>query len=158
MENENAMFAMGCFWSPELLFSKLKGVVKTRVGFAGGKESYKKLSYTKVCLGNTGHAEVVKIWYDTKKISYEKLLNFFWKNHDPAQGNRQGQDSGSQYRSMIFYFDETQKNLAEKSKENLQLKLNKKITTEIFKASKFYEAKEYHQRYLEKNGQASCHI
>jgi len=158
MKEESVMFAMGCFWGPELLFSKLKRVVKTRVGFAGGKESYKKLPYTKVCLGNTGHAEVVKIWFDSEKISYEKLLNVFWKNHDPTQGNRQGPDSGNQYRSMIFYFDETQKNLAEKSKENLQFKLNKKITTEIVKASKFYEAEEYHQKYLEKNGQTSCHI
>jgi peptide-methionine (S)-S-oxide reductase len=157
MKTETAMFGMGCFWSPELLYSKVKGVIKTRVGFAGGKDS-KKVSYLKVCIGLTGHAEVIKIWFDPEVISYKKILDIFWEHHDPTQGNRQGPDIGNQYRSIILYNSNEQKELAEKSKDKFQKKLGKEITTEIIKAGKFYEAEEYHQKYLEKRGETTCHI
>jgi peptide-methionine (S)-S-oxide reductase len=157
MATETAIFGMGCFWSPQLLFDKVKGVKKTRVGFAGGKEM-RKVSYMKVCLGITGHAEVVKVWFDNEIVSYKKLLDIFWKHHDPTQGNRQGPDVGSQYRSVVFYSNNQQKELIERSLERIENKLGKKTTTEVVKAGKFYEAEEYHQKYLEKRGQTTCHI
>ena len=157
-KTEKAIFAMGCFWGPQLLFDKLPGVLKTRVGYMGGKEDKKEYSYREVCSDATGHAEVVEIEFNSEKIAYGKLLDFFWENHDSTQMNRQGPDFGSQYRSAIFYSDDSQKKLAEKSKEELQKRLKNKITTKIVKAGKFYEAEEYHQKYLEKKGLESCHI
>src|SRR3989344_30110 len=120
---ETAMFAMGCFWSPDILFTKLKGVKEVKVGYSGGQT--KNPSYKQVCTGKTGHVEVVKIWYDPKKVSYKKLLEIFWKNHNPTTMNRQGFDIGTQYRSAIFYFNEEQKKEALKSKEKEQKKYDK---------------------------------
>ena len=151
---ETAMFGMGCFWSPDLLFSKIKRVEKVEVGFAGG--SIKNPSYNRVCTGTTKHAEVVKIWFDGKKIKYESLLNMFWKNHDPTTKNRQGFDIGSQYRSIIFYFNAAQKKLALESKEKQQKKYDKEIITEIIRSKPFYKAEEYHQDYLKKRGKNIC--
>ena len=154
MVEETAMFGMGCFWTPDLRFSNIKGVSKVEVGFSGGK--VKNPSYWRVVYTSTGHAEVVKIWFDNKKISYKKLLEVFWKNHHPTTKNRQGFDIGSQYRSVIFYFNSEQKKLALESKEKAQKKLDKKIVTEIIKAPAFYEAEEYHQDYLRKRGKNTC--
>jgi len=148
------MFGMGCFWSPDLRFSNLKGVSKVEVGFSGGK--VKNPSYFRVSTSTTGHAEVVKIWFDPRKITYKKLLDVFWKKHNPTTKNRQGFDIGSQYRSVIFYFNEKQKKLALETKTEAQKKLDKGIVTEIKKASAFYKAEEHHQKYLKKRGKNTC--
>ena len=154
---EKATFGAGCFWGVEAAFQKIPGVLSTSVGYMGGDFTDPK--YEDVCTGKTGHAEVVQIIYDRKFITYEKLLEFFWKIHDPTQLNRQGVDIGNQYRSVIFYHSEKQKELAEISKENMQKSLkNKKIVTEILPAKVFYPAEEYHQKYLEKQGLKSCKI
>ena len=152
---ETAMFGMGCFWTPQVLFDKVN-VSKTVVGFSGGK--VKNPSYMRVCTRTTGHVEVVKVWFESKKVSYSKLLKVFWENHDPTTMNRQGPDVGNQYRSVIFYFNNGQKELAMKSKEKEQKKYDKPIVTEIVKATAFYKAEEYHQKYLEKQGKESCRI
>ena len=145
-----ATFGAGCFWHVEEEFRKVKGVVDTSVGFAGG--TVPEPSYERVCQGNTGHAEVVHLKYDPKVISYDRLLDVFWKIHDPTQLNRQGPDTGEQYRSVIFYYDEKQKQAALKSKAKMEKsgKYKKPIVTQIVSASKFFKAEEYHQRYLEK--------
>lgn len=154
MKKEVAVFGMGCFWGPQKMFDHTKGVLKTEVGFMGGKID--NPSYKRVCQGDTGHVEVTKIEFDSDIINYEKLLDIFWKNHDPTQRNRQGFDFGSQYRSVIFYFDESQRELAENSKKKYQKKLSKDIATEIVPAGKFFKAEEYHQKYLEKTGLNVC--
>ena len=146
--NEKATFGAGCFWNIEDIFAKTKGVVKTKVGYLGGK--VKNPSYEKVCSGKTGHVEAVEIIYDPSKISYENLLNIFWKIHNPTTKNRQGLDIGTQYNSVIFYHNEKQKTLAENSKKEIQKKSSKKIVTQIRKASNFWYAEEYHQKYIEK--------
>jgi peptide-methionine (S)-S-oxide reductase len=150
-----AVFGMGCFWGPQLLFDKVKGVLRSEVGYMGGK---KMASYEEVCTGKTGHAEVIKIEYDANKISYLDLLKVFWSNHDPTQENGQGVDIGNQYRSVVFYFDDGQKKKALASKKELQKKIGsgKKIITHVIKAGKFYRAEDYHQKYLEKKGQIVC--
>jgi peptide-methionine (S)-S-oxide reductase len=157
MEQKTAMFGAGCFWGIQYEFDQLKGVIKTKVGYAGGHTE--SPTYKEVCTDTTGHAEVVEVIYDPEMISYEKLLDAFWQMHDPTTMNRQGPDIGSQYRSIIFYFDEHQKELAEKSKETLGKsgKFKDPIVTEIIPASPFYEAEEYHQKYFEKTGQKVCH-
>ena len=155
MTMEKATFGAGCFWSVEAAFKQIKGVLKTRVGFMGGK--VKNPSYTLVCTSLTGHAEVCQVTYDSKKVSYQKLLETFWKIHDPTRKNRQGFDIGSQYRSIIFYHNEQQKAAAMASKEKQQKKTKNKIITEIVPAQPFYRAEEYHQRYLEKRGVFTCH-
>lgn len=144
-----ATFAAGCFWRVEEAFRRLKGVKSTTVGYTGG--SMKNPSYKQVCSDTTGHAEAVQIEFDPKVISYTKLLEIFWETHDPTQLNRQGPDNGSQYRSAIFYHSEEQKKEAEISKKNIQKKFKKKITTEITKATEFYPAEEYHQKYFMKH-------
>ena len=153
---EKATFGAGCFWSVEAAFQNIKGVISTTVGYMGG--TFDNPKYIDVCTGNTGHAEVVEIAYDTSIVSYDEILEIFWKIHDPTQLNRQGVDIGNQYRSVIFYYTENQKKIAEKSKENKQkiIKNNKKIVTEILPAKKFYPAEEYHQKYIEKQGLKSC--
>ena len=159
-KTETATFAAGCFWTPELKFSKLKGVKETKVGYTGGNDKkYPKPSYEQVCSDETGFAEAVQVTFDNKIISYEKLLEEFWKMHDPTQMNRQGPDFGSQYRSAIFYHDESQRQTALKSKITQQKKLgsSKRIVTEITPAGKFHSAEEYHQKYLEKRGMKFCH-
>ena len=147
-----ATFAAGCFWHVEDLFRKTKGVKSTKVGYIGGNLA--NPTYEEVCTDKTGHAEAVEVEYDPKEISYEKLLDVFWHNHDPTSLNRQGPDVGIQYRSSIFFHDENQKQTAEQSKENLDSsgKFSKKIVTEITPAPEFFKAEEYHQKYFQKHG------
>lgn len=149
---EIATFGAGCFWGVEAAYQKIKGVIKTTVGYMGG--TTKNPSYENVCTDKTGHAEVVQVQFDNKIVKYEELLDVFWKIHDPTQLNRQGFDIGTQYRSVIFYHNEKQKILAEKSK-NKQEKSKKQIVTEIVPAKEFYKAEEYHQNYLKKQGRIS---
>lgn len=145
---ETAIFAGGCFWCMEPPFDKLDGVISTTSGYTGGE--VKDPSYKEVSAGGTGHAEAIKIIYDPKKISYEKLLEVFWKNIDPTVKDKQFCDSGSQYRSGIFYLDETQKKLALESKKKLEKKF-KIIYTEITEAKDFYDAEDYHQDFYIKS-------
>ena len=153
---ETATFAAGCFWGVEADFRRIPGVTRTRVGYTGGHAE--NPSYRQVCTGGTGHAEAVEVTYDENQVSYEELLEAFWNAHDPTQMNRQGPDFGTQYRSAIFFHDETQEKAARASLERAQQRFRKPIVTEITPASTFYEAEEYHQRYLEKQGLASCAI
>jgi peptide-methionine (S)-S-oxide reductase len=144
-----ATFAGGCFWCMEPPYDELEGVISTISGYTGGTK--KNPTYEQVSAGTTGHAEAVQITYDPTKISYEKLLDVFWRNIDPLTANAQFCDSGSQYRSAIFYHDETQKNLAEASKKRLQSRFKQPIVTEIVRATEFYSAEDYHQDYYKKN-------
>lgn len=155
---EKATFGAGCFWGVEEEFKKLKGVISTRVGYIGGNSE--NPSYEEVSSEVTGHVEAVEITFNPKIISYNKILNLFWKIHDPTQRNRQGVDVGSQYRSAIFYNSNEQLNEAINSKKNLEQskKFSKSIVTEISPAKTFWEAEEYHQQYLEKRGLNSCHL
>ena len=156
---EEATFAAGCFWGVEAAFRGIKGVVSTTVGYSGG--TFENPTYEDVCTDKTGHAEVVLVEYDPLVLSYEDLLDVFWQCHDPTQLNRQGPDSGTQYRSAIFFHTPEQEAAARASKERLQGSLaytNRKIVTEIVPASTFYRAEEYHEQYLEKRGQSRCHI
>jgi peptide-methionine (S)-S-oxide reductase len=157
-ELAKATFGAGCFWGVEVAFRQVPGVVSTAVGYLGG--TLPNPTYEDVCSGRTGHAEVVEVTYDPGKVPYDDLLNVFWTNHDPTTLNRQGPDRGAQYRSAIFYHDEGQKAAAERSKDRLGTsgRFSRPIVTEITPASVFYRAEEYHQRYLEKHGLASCHI
>jgi peptide-methionine (S)-S-oxide reductase len=157
-ETQKATFGAGCFWGVEVAFRQVEGVVATAVGYEGG--SYQSPSYEDVCAGDTGHAEVVEVTYDPARASYDDLLDVFWTHHDPTTLNRQGPDRGTQYRSAIFYHDESQRIAAEASKErwNRSGRFRGPIVTEITPASTFYRAEEYHQRYLEKHGLASCHL
>lgn len=151
------MFGAGCFWGVEDDFAKIKGVISTKVGYAGGDEKrFSNPTYKDVCSDETGHAEVVRVIYDSDKAGYEKLLGVFWENHDPTTLNRQGPDVGTQYRSVIFYFNDKQKKEAEKSLKEREKKIGKKIVTQIVKAAEFHEAEEYHQKYFEKHGKV-CH-
>ena len=149
---EKATFAAGCFWGVEDAFMKCDGVLSTRVGYTGGKTDNPK--YRDVCSGTTGHKEAVEITYDTDKTSYENLLRRFWSIHDPTTRDRQGADSGEQYRSVIYYHNEDQQKIAEKSKQALTHSKTYKnpIITDIEPAQTFYEAEEYHQKYLKKQG------
>ena len=145
---EIAILGLGCFWGPEIKFSKVNGVIKTEVGYCGGKN--KETNYEEVCTGATGHAEVVKLDFDPNIISYEKILNYFFEFHDPTTLNSQGPDFGTQYRSEIFYLNEKQKLIAEKIIKDENLKLSGKIVTKISLVKNYCPAEEYHQRYLEK--------
>jgi peptide-methionine (S)-S-oxide reductase len=155
---ELAMFAMGCFWGAERKFWQQKGVYSTAVGYAGG--STQNPTYREVCTGMTGHAEVVRVAFDPKIVKYADLLSVFWENHDPTQGMRQGNDVGTQYRSAIYAYDDTQKRAAEASRESYQKGLDEAgyaaITTEIADAPEFYYAEDYHQQYLAKNPEGYC--
>ncbi len=153
---QKATFGAGCFWGVETTFRQVKGVISTAVGYSGG--TFKDPTYHDVCTGRTGHAEVVEVEYDPSRVSYEELLAVFWNIHDPTTLNRQGPDVGTQYRSAIFFHNPEQEVAAKASKEQLQHsgRFKKSIVTEITPASPFYRAEEYHQRYLEKHGQASC--
>lgn len=144
-----ATFAGGCFWCMEPPYDKLNGVISTISGYTGGKT--KNPTYEEVSAGTTGHAEVVEVTYDPKKITYEKLLDVFWRNVDPLTPNRQFCDGGSQYRTAIFYHDENQKRSAEDSKKALSKRFKEPIVTEIVPAREFYPAEEYHQDYYIKN-------
>ncbi|MEK6902587.1 MAG: peptide-methionine (S)-S-oxide reductase MsrA [archaeon] len=157
-QTETAMFGAGCFWGVEETFRTTKGVIETAVGYSGGKT--KNPTYVDVCSDKTGHVEVVQVKFNPTIVSYEKLLELFWNNHNPTHVNRQGPDFGSQYRSVIFYHSSEQKNAAEKSKKELDAsgKWSKPIATAIESAQPFYAAEEYHQKYLQKRGLESCHI
>ena len=145
---EIAILGLGCFWEPEIKFSKLDGIIKTEVGYCGGNN--KETTYKEVCSGSTNHAEVVKLKFDPKLISYENILNFFFQIHDPTTLNSQGPDFGTQYRSEIFYLNENQKKISEKVIEKVNKKLSNKIVTNISLVKNYCAAEEYHQRYLEK--------
>lgn len=150
------VFAGGCFWGIEEYFSRIEGVVDTKVGYANGAKV--DPTYEEVCRGNTGHAEVCDIKYDENIISLEELLDKFWQVIDPTVMNRQGNDIGHQYRTGIFYIDERDKDIILKSKEKEQNKYKNQIVTEIKPLVCFYEAEEYHQKYLKKNPGGYCHI
>ncbi len=147
-----ATFGAGCFWHVEDLLGKTKGVKSTQVGYTGGQ--LVNPTYEEVCTDKTGHAEAVEVEYDPNEISYEELLDVFWNNHNPTTLNRQGPDMGVQYRSAIFYHDDEQKVIAEKSKQTLGKsgKFENPIVTEIVPAPSFYKAEEYHQKYFKKCG------
>ena len=145
---EIAILGLGCFWGPEIEFSKINGIIKTEVGYCGGNSP--QTSYREVCTGKTNHAEVVKLDFDPKIISYEKIIEFFFQIHDPTTLNSQGPDFGTQYRSEIFYLNEQQKSIAEKIIANENSKLSGKVVTKISQVKNYCPAEEYHQRYLEK--------
>jgi peptide-methionine (S)-S-oxide reductase len=149
-----ATFGAGCFWGVEAAFRQLDGVTKTRVGYSGG--TLEDPTYEDVCSHTTGHAEVVEVTYDDDEVSYDELLNVFWRKHDPTQLNRQGYDIGDSYRTVVFFHDDEQRAAAERSKENEQGGFDKPIVTQIEPAQTFYEAEDYHQQYLEKRGRSSC--
>ncbi len=158
-KTELATFGAGCFWGVEETFGNLPGVLKTTIGYIGGHTE--NPTYEEVCTDKTGHVEALQLEYDPSIISYEKLLEVFWKNHDPTTENRQGPNVGSQYRSVIFYHTPEQKLIAEKSKEQLELGDiygRKDIVTEILPATIFYPAEDYHQKYLAKHGLGTCKI
>lgn len=156
MPTHKATFGAGCFWGVEELFRTLPGVVRTAVGYAGG--AVPDPTYEQVCTDRTGHAEVVEIEFDPTRVSYEKLLEVFWANHDPTTLNRQGPDHGTQYRSVVYYHDAAQQAAAEASKQQLEQsgRFKRPIVTQIVPAPMFYRAEEYHQQYLAKRGRTSC--
>ena len=145
---EIAVLALGCFWGPEIKFSKIDGIIKTEVGYCGGNSSI--TTYKEVCTGNTNHAEVVKLDFEEKIISYEKILKIFFQIHDPTTLNSQGPDFGTQYRSEIFYLNDNQKMIAEKVLNEVNERLSGKVVTKISLLKNYCPAEEYHQKYLEK--------
>ena len=145
---EIAVLGLGCFWGPEMKFSKLDGVIKTEVGYCGGSST--QTSYKEVCTGETNHAEVVKLDFDPEIISYEKIIKYFFDFHDPTTLNSQGPDFGTQYRSEIFYLNDKQKIMAEKILNEENKKLSGKVVTKISAVKNYCPAEEYHQKYLEK--------
>ncbi len=155
---DKATFGAGCFWGVEAAFRQLKGVTSTAVGYMGGKLD--DPTYQDVCTDRTGHAEVVQVEFDPSKVSYQDVLRVFWENHDPTTLNRQGPDSGTQYRSVIFFHTPEQEAEAKASKEALAKsgRFKRPIVTGILPAPKFWRAEEYHQQYLEKRGLAHCHL
>ena len=157
-DTQKATFAAGCFWGVEETFRTLPGVVQTQVGYTGGKPEHP--DYRMVCTGTTDHAEAVEVEYDPDTISYARLLQVFWENHDPTTLNRQGPDVGTQYRSAVFYHDEAQKREAEASKaaQAASGRHRRPVVTQISPAAAFWRAEEYHQRYLLKRGLPNCHI
>ena len=156
--SETATFGAGCFWGVEAAFQQVPGVIDTAVGYSGGETP--KPTYKDVCTDETGHAEVVQVTFDPANVSYEQLLEVFWKVHDPTQVNRQGPDFGTQYRTAIFTHSPEQETIAKKSRAALEGsgKLKRPVATEITPAGTFYRAEEYHQKYLQKRGAASCHF
>lgn len=153
---EKATFGAGCFWGVEAAFRRTPGVKSTAVGYSGGH--FPNPTYKDVCSGKTGHAEVVQVEFDPAQISFDKLLDVFWQEHDPTTLNRQGPDIGAQYRSAIFFHSAEQEAAAKASRDRLQGGLRNRIVTEITPASEFWPAEDYHQQYLEKRGLATCHI
>jgi peptide-methionine (S)-S-oxide reductase len=153
-----AIFGMGCFWGAEKMFWQTPGVVSTNVGYAGGQTP--NATYEEVCSGGTGHVEVVRVFFDPSRVSYDELLRVFWEGHDPTQGMRQGNDVVTQYRSAVYYFDDAQRAAAESSRVAYQRRLREagfgEITTEIAPAPTFYYAEAYHQQYLAKNPTGYC--
>jgi len=153
---QKATFGAGCFWSVEKLLKATEGVYLTHVGYMGGDTD--KPTYNQVCSGTTNHAEVVDLYFNAEKVSYITLLNLFWENHNPTTLNRQGMDSGTQYRSVVFYHNEQQKKEVEESKKEQQQHWKNEIVTQIIPSVTFYRAEEYHQNYLDKNNLGSCGI
>ena len=145
---EIAVLALGCFWGPEIKFSKIEGIIKTEVGYCGGNSA--STTYKEVCTGKTNHAEVVKLDFDEKIITYERILKIFFQIHDPTTLNSQGPDFGTQYRSEIFYLNDTQKKIAERVLEDINHRLSGKVVTKISLLKNYCPAEEYHQKYLEK--------
>ena len=145
---EIAVLALGCFWGPEIKFSKINGIIKTEVGYCGGNSP--TTTYKEVCTGNTNHAEVVKLEFDEKVIKYEKILKIFFDIHDPTYLNSQWPDIGTQYRSEIFYLNDSQKKIAEKILQDVNERLSGKVVTKISLLKNYCPAEEYHQKYLEK--------
>ena len=145
---EIAVLALGCFWGPEIKFSKIEGVIKTEVGYCGGNSP--TTTYKEVCTGKTNHAEVVKIDFDEKVITYEKILKIFFQIHDPTTLNSQGPDFGTQYRSEIFYLNDSQRIIAERVLKNVNQRMSGKVVTKISLLKNYCPAEEYHQKYLEK--------
>ncbi len=158
MPTQLATFGAGCFWGVEQTFRQVPGVVNAAVGYCGG--TVENPTYEQVCTDRTGHAEVVQVEFDPAKVNYEQLLEVFWNSHDPTQLNRQGPDHGTQYRSVIFYHDDAQRQAAEASKSALDQsgRFRRPIVTLIEPAKPFYRAEEYHQQYLAKHGLGSCHV
>ena len=154
MEERKATFGAGCFWGVEAAFRQLDGVTKTEVGYQGG--TLENPTYEDVCSHATGHAEVVAVTYDPERVSYEQLLDVFWRKHDPTQLNRQGWDVGDQYRSVVFFHDEEQREAALRSKAEEQARYRAPIVTQIEPAETFWPAEDYHQQYLEKRGRSTC--
>ena len=155
---KKATFGAGCFWGVEAAFRQIDGVTKTEVGYEGGR--LENPTYEDVCSHTTGHAEVVEVTYDPEQVSYDELLGVFWGKHDPTQLNRQGWDIGDQYRSVVFFHDDVQREDAERSKAELDAsgRYRKPVVTAIEPAQTFYPAEDYHQQYLEKRGLATCHV
>jgi peptide-methionine (S)-S-oxide reductase len=151
---KKATFGAGCFWGVEAAFRQLEGVTRTRVGYSGG--TLENPTYEDVCSHTTGHAEVVEVTYDPEHVSYEQLLDVFWRKHDPTQLNRQGWDIGDQYRSVVFFHDPDQRDAALRSKAQEQANWSAPIVTQVEPAETFYEAEDYHQQYLEKRGRSTC--
>jgi peptide-methionine (S)-S-oxide reductase len=153
---ERATFAAGCFWGVEAAFRQIHGMLQTAVGYTGGHVP--DPTYERVCRYRTGHAEAVEVWFDPAQVSYAELLQTFWRIHNPTTRNRQGFDFGSQYRSAIFCHGAGQQEAAIASRDAEQQSVRRQIVTQVTPASAFYRAEEYHQRYLEKHGQASCAV
>lgn len=153
---QKALFAAGCFWGVQYYFDQVPGIVKTTVGYTGGRTE--NPTYEEVCTHKTGHAEAVLLEFDPAKVGYETLVRQFFRMHDPTQMNRQGPDVGDSYRSAIFYFDDDQRQIAEQFKLELEPKFDKPIVTQIAPAEKFYPAEDYHQKYTERTGQGMCHV
>ncbi len=156
MSTENiATFAAGCFWGVEAMYRQLPGVIDAAAGYTGGRTA--NPTYEDVCTDKTGHAEALRVVFDPKRISYDELVDFFWKMHDPTQVNRQGPDVGTQYRSAIFYHTPEQQRIAIASRERAQAQFSEPIATEIVAAPTFYPAEAYHQRYFERH-EIACHV
>ncbi len=153
---EKATFGAGCFWGVEETFRQMKGVVSTAVGYEGGKKD--RPTYQEVCTDRTGHAEVVEITFDPAKVSYDALLDVFWKSHNPTTLNRQGPDVGTQYRSAVFFHSPDQEKIAAASKERIQKTKKDPVVTQIVPAATFWKAEDYHQQYLAKRGLGNCHL
>ena len=151
---KKATFGAGCFWGVEAAFRQVDGVTATAVGYSGG--TLENPTYEDVCSHTTGHAEVVEVTYDPERVSYDELLDVFWRKHDPTQLNRQGPDVGDQYRSVIFFHDSEQREAALKSKAQEQTRYPRPVVTQVEPAQTFYVAEDYHQQYLEKRGRSTC--
>jgi len=155
-ETQHAIFGAGCFWGVQFYFDQGPGVVQTTVGYSGG--TTKNPTYEEVCTHTTGHAEVVRVEFDPKKVDYKTLVRQFFRMHDPTQLNRQGPDVGDSYRSVIFCANEEQQQIAEAVRDEVQPQFDKPIVTQIVEEQPFYRAEEYHQKFTEKTGQGMCHI
>ena len=158
MRQEIATFGAGCFWGVEVTFRNTPGVIDAAVGYSGGRTE--RPTYEEVCSDETGHAEVVQVTFDPDRVSFEQLVDVFFANHDPTTKDRQGPDVGRQYRSVIFYHDDAQRTIAEAGRARWEAsgRFRRPIVTELSPAAPFWRAEEYHQRYLEKRGLASCHV